>query len=508
MLATRPITRIDTKRRAVLDPKKRQFAKAQWKEQEYNTRMNFYAIPPTGDISIEQFEEWGIARLKVLAELESCSYRSRTPEETASYMSSILTKHLPLSSNTSRSSSLDLERKRDHYSHWTLRLAFSATEELRKRFARLETQLFKLRLQQDDARERRAFIESLGLDWSVVSDAEKEELGETLRNATGWRRDEEQAWFKVPFEQVTELVETRRCLMRAGTAYVHVREQLGMVVAEFGRRLEAGLELASRALPRMDENDRLAPILTHLSKSFTAPDAAYAEGEGSIGDATAITARSIDELVRFFPLCMQNLHRELRRSSHLKHYGRLQYTLFLKGLGMDMNECIVFWRQSFKLVTDEKFKKEYTYNIRHAYGDVGGDANRRGRGYSPYNCQKLLTEALPGTGQHHGCPYRTFAPDQLIPLLNATGISDQATLKGVREDVTKQRYHIACNRVFEYKNKEQLKKVKDQGLWPASELDTILHPNTYFKRGFLLANLGLVKSGDVGVDGEGSQSQS
>jgi DNA primase large subunit len=38
-------------------------------------------------------------------------------------------------------------------------------------------------------------------------------------------------------------------------------------------------------------------------------------------------------------------------------------------------------------------------------------------------------------------------------------------------------------------------------MWPASELDTITHPNTYFKRSFLLKNLDKVKSGDVGVDG-------
>ena len=28
--------------------------------------MNFYNIPPTGDIALEEFEEWGIARLKGL----------------------------------------------------------------------------------------------------------------------------------------------------------------------------------------------------------------------------------------------------------------------------------------------------------------------------------------------------------------------------------------------------------------------------------------------------------
>lgn len=39
----------------------------------------------------------------------------------------------------------------------------------------------------------------------------------------------------------------------------------------------------------------------------------------------------IDELARkHFPMCMRNLHDNLRKDKHLKHAGRLQYTLFLK----------------------------------------------------------------------------------------------------------------------------------------------------------------------------------
>ena len=44
-------------------------------------------------------------------------------------------------------------------------------------------------------------------------------------------------------------------------------------------------------------------------------------------------------------------------------------------------------------------------------------------------------------------------------------------------------------------------QVKDENLWNASELDTILHPNEYFKRSFLLKNLSLARNGDLGVDG-------
>ncbi|TKA69804.1 hypothetical protein B0A55_06460 [Friedmanniomyces simplex] len=488
MLAVTSAPRIDGKKRAVLDARKRQFAKATWEAEAYPHRLNFYLTPPTGDIALEQFEEWAIARLKVLAELEACQFRNRSPAETEEYMKPVLEKYMRLSSNASRSSEVDAERKRDHYSHWTLRLAFSSTADLRQRFARLEAQLFRLRMQWDDARERRAFIDSLAMSWETVSEEEKAQWKTELKAATRVWGDEEESWFKVAWENVPELVERRQCLLKRGVAYVHVREQSSMVVNEFSRQLESGLELAARFLPQ----------------SFVAPDAGYSESS-SIGDITTPTAASIDGLSQHFPLCMQNLHRELRKNRHLKHYGRLQYTLFLKGIGLSLQECIVFWRKSFKLIADDKFKSEYLYNIRHSYGDVGGDANRRGRGYTPYSCQKLLTEAPPSSGQTHGCPYRTYAPDNLISLLQNVGVTDRQLLQGVREDVGKQRFHIACNRVFEHAHSGQIKKVKGESLWPASELDTILHPNTYFKRSFLLKNLGKVQAGDLGVDGPGTQ---
>ena len=159
-------------------------------------------------------------------------------------MKPLLDKFLPLSSNTSQSPSLFAERQKDHYSHFILRLAFSSTEDLRRRFARAETTLFRLRFQQDDARERAAFISSLNFDWETVSDAEKREYATDLLASTpGVKRMDDESWFKVDWERVPELVEGRRVLLRMGKAYVPVREQLSMVLAEFNTRLETGLEV-------------------------------------------------------------------------------------------------------------------------------------------------------------------------------------------------------------------------------------------------------------------------
>jgi DNA primase large subunit len=179
-----------------------------------------------------------------LSELESCTFRNKGVEETEEYMKSILNKYMPLRANSSKGTSLQDERKKDHYSHFILRLAFSATEDLRRRFSRLETMLFRLRFKDDDVRERREFVAGLNLDWEEVGEQEVRGLREELVDAAGGlRKGEEAEWFKVDWERVPELVEQRRVLVKGGKAYVPQKEQLSLVVDEFTRQLDKGLEV-------------------------------------------------------------------------------------------------------------------------------------------------------------------------------------------------------------------------------------------------------------------------
>lgn len=129
---------------------------------------------------------------------------------------------------------------------------------------------------------------------------------------------------------------------------------------------------------------------------------------------------------------------------------------------------------------------------------MGGDQAKRSRGgYSPFSCQKILTEHPPGPGEAHGCPYRHASIDNLTSKLQATGVNDREVLRGVKEDVERKRYHIACNRVFEWAHRAELKSAKETGSFGPAELDTIVHPNAYFKRSYLLKNLGKDRGGDV-----------
>ncbi|KAF8455045.1 eukaryotic and archaeal DNA primase, large subunit-domain-containing protein [Kalaharituber pfeilii] len=450
----------------------------------YPHRLNFYSTPPTAEISLEQFEQWAIHRLRILGEIESSQFRNKTPKEIEVTLEPLLKKYLPLSASSYAKLSsknletVQLERKKDHYSHFILRLAFARSPDLRSRFSRLESFLFRLRFSTDDAKERDAFINSLNLDWDPVPEDEKLLYTEQLSAASGARIfDSTDSIFKVPWEKVPDLVEARRVFLRHGKAYVPSALQLSLVSAEFTSQLDRALELTARALPRLDEDERLVPILNHLSLGFTAPEFVSSTDTTSLLNGAPVTAASVDSLVSHFPLCMSHLHTTLRRNKHLLHHSRYQYNLFLKGIGLSVDEALNFWRSAFSNITDDEFNKKYRYNVRHAYGLEG---NRRS--YKPLSCQQILTEHSPSGNQTHGCPYRHFSIDNLIAALAGPlgGIQDRDVLQGVRNDVDQKRYHIACNRVFDHLHAKELKREKDEGRSGAGQRETIIHPNQYF----------------------------
>lgn len=182
----------------------------------------------------------------MLAELEACSFRNKTPAETKAHMTPILDKFLPLETNSSGSTKMFAQRQKDHYSHFILRLAFASTEDLRRRFSRVETTLFRMRFNNDDLAERSAFVGGLDLDWwESVTEDEKHEYAAELAAMTIGRKAgaEDETWFKVDWDRVPELIEGRRVFVRAGKAFVPGREQSSMVVAEFTSRLDRQLEV-------------------------------------------------------------------------------------------------------------------------------------------------------------------------------------------------------------------------------------------------------------------------
>ncbi len=95
---------------------------------------------------------------------------------------------------------------------------------------------------------------------------------------------------------------------------------------------------------------------------------------------------------------MSTLHNTIVTVHHLKHSGRMQYGLFLKGVGLDMEDALAFWKQHFcKKMSVDDFNKKYAYNIRHNYGKEG-----KRKDYTPYPCAKIINGEGPKAGEVHG----------------------------------------------------------------------------------------------------------
>lgn len=60
---------------------------------------------------------------------------------------------------------------------------------------------------------------------------------------------------------------------------------------------------------------------------------------------------------------------------------------------------------------------------------------------------------------------------------------------------------LTWRRVFEHLHKAEIKKARDENIMSAMQLETIVHPNEYFKRSYLLKSLGKDAGGDVKMEG-------
>ncbi|KAI4527527.1 DNA primase, large subunit [Schizophyllum commune Loenen D] len=450
----------------------------------YPYRLSFYDKPPLFDVTLEEFEICALDRLRILAEIEACAARNRSWEETKTVIDNQCRKYMDLDSNTVSIDKRDAQRRRDQLGHFVLRLAFCRTEELRKRFVKAETTLFRVRYDTDKSDERRRFLNSRDFNWIEVSDTEKKQFRDELYasfhpppkpNAKLSEQErkaefEKEKYYKVRWTRVPDLVERRKVFLKKGWAYVPAIEQSSIVFQAFESHLLKDLEMTAKCLPNMNEDTRIVPLLDKLSQGFLAGVSSEWSNQTE-GTTEGLTADMIDDIARkHYPACMRNMHINLRKDHHLKHFARLTYGLFLKVLGLSLEEAIVFWRKSFDRITDDKFNKEYRYNIRHSYGQEGKRAN-----YPAKSCSQILTNDLDSA---HGCPYRMFAPDNLqstlLTMYSGQGLASHH-LPEIMELVKKHSYHVACTRVFEITHGMK----KGDGI---GEGESVTHPNQYAAR--------------------------
>lgn len=407
----------------------------------------------------------------VLRGIEDLRARNARPEQLQEGIIELFNKHIS-------SATREETQRKDAISHFVLRLAYCRTEELRRWFLSQECDLFRARFRHMLPDEQRQFLEMSGFPFKSTTLEEfqkvKDSLAKTALAVTGsvsmaqslaqGNNCIHESIYRVPFEQVPDLVASRKVFINKGWAFVSKDQLSSLVGAPFRSALSKALVITARRWATTvapAEADRLAPIVESLSQRYLGADYSDPEKRGLLGTVSAADVPGLSR--QSFPLCMQNMYSALMETGHLKHDGRMQLGLFLKGIGLPLEEAIRFWRMAMaQTAPGEKFDKNYLYNVRHNYGKEG---NRKD--YTPYACSRVIS-ATPGVGQVHGCPYKTFAPEAVRSALSRAGVSPEK----IEEAVMKAKgghYQLACASAWE-------------GAHSGCECETgINHPNQYYE---------------------------
>jgi len=114
------------------------------------------------------------------------------------------------------------------------------------------------------------------------------------------------------------------------------------------------------------------------------------------------------EKTEFFPPCSRILYDQFIATGYLSHNERLQLGLFLKALGMPLEEQLKFWYNAVDNVglSWEKFLKKGGYYIRHIYGLEGSRKD-----YRPPKCETIIAKYF--------CPFAKLNFSELKEKLRA-----------------------------------------------------------------------------------------
>ena len=394
-----------------------------------------------------------VIRFKFLKEIESLTQAKK---------SYLIPKIIP-----SELSWIDSETiNNDISSHFILALIMCKNEGDSRWFIKHESSLYKARLEQGkNYYDMYKILSILGMKLNLFDKNKNKEVD--INNIRFKRKEqkEEKIYF-CPFEDAINLIASKDYYLYKGYIYILESDLPLLFKLVFEQKQEKVLAKIRANSESIKRDRRIKEILISFEreKEILNNQEAAKMAKEIPNDEKLRTMQDVDIVCeRCFPLCMTLIERHINQYSHLMHFGRLTYTLFLKGAGLPVEETLKFYQKKYEKKTPiDKFEKEYAYNIRHSYGLEG-----KRQSYAPFNCEKIINMNAPMGNECHGCPFKNYSEDNLRKILNTCNLKD-ADIEDILIKKKNKEYQVACVKYFEGK----FPGVLGEGVG--------IHPNKYF----------------------------
>ena len=350
--------------------------------------------------------------------------------------------------------------KNDIASHFLLALIMCKNESDIKWFIRQESRLFKERIDNQKKYNMYKILSKLGIDLSEYDTKSQVPLDKILFKNPN--KNEEKIYY-CRFEDALNLVPTHEYYLNKGNIYIPESALQKLFQLVFEQKMEKTINKIRTKSESLKSDRRIKEIFEKAKENIMMEEAEKLQKEMP-NDEKLRTMNDIDLVSEdCFPLCMSLIERHINTYSHLMHFGRLQFTLFLKGAGLPVDEALKFFQKKYEKKTPaDKFEKEYAYNIRHSYGLEGKRVS-----YTPYACDKIINMNGPMGRECHGCPFKTYSVDNLRKIL----MTYRLTPLDIEEIISKKQnneYQLACVKFFDAK----FHNYQGEGIG--------IHPNRYF----------------------------
>lgn len=403
-------------------------------------------------------------RYQLLKNIESLSQKKMNIDE-------FVKKNLPESISWFKENIENTETiNNDIASHFLLALILCKNESDMKWFIRQETKLYKARIDNHKKYNMYKILYTLGIDLSLYNpnNSNNDPLISKIRfrMLNNPKKSEDEKIYYCKFEDALNLVPTHEYFLNKGNIYIPESALHNLFKLVFEQKMEKIMHKIRTKTESIKKDRRIREIFISFEKEKERLNNVEAEKmqKEMPNDEKLRTMNDVDHFSeRCFPLCMNLIERHINQYSHLTHFGRLQYTLFLKGAGLSVDETLKFFQKKYEKKTPlDKFEKEYAYNIRHSYGLEGKRVN-----YTPYTCEKIINMSAPMGRECHGCPYKTYSGENLRKILNTCNLNP-IDIEEILNKKKNNEFQLACVKYFEAK----FPKVTGEGIG--------IHPNKYF----------------------------
>lgn len=225
----------------------------------------------------------------------------------------------------------------------------------------------------------------------------------------------------VPFLHVLPQVAKRDTELRGGLAFLRCDQIPTYTIQVFVGLLEWSSERmrATGCLGRIRDDPRFQDILTTLKGIYEQSVPSFPLDRQPLGSLGRVNLGELDGVAAYFPPCMRAIHYTLRTRHRLCHRPRVQYTLYLKDIGLPVHEFLQLLEHEYSkppVQTDPnqthncehswaRDHRRYIYGTKHLYGMMGVKKN-----YSSHGCRTIQVK------YHFYCCLNSFLKEEIILL--------------------------------------------------------------------------------------------